>query len=236
MHIVLIPGLMNDGWVWRHQLGPLSRLGPVTIARNDGCETLGGMAERLLDATAGPLCLVGHSMGGRVALEAVARARDRIARLVLLDTGAAGATDAEAEGRLALAALALDEGMAAVAARWLPPMLGAKARGDMGLVAGITAMLMRCAPEDFGAQQRALLSRPDRSALLGEVACPTLLAAGSEDAWSPPEAHRAMAANMPDARAEEIGGSGHMVPVEAPEQLTRLLLDFLGEYAGAERH
>ena len=72
MQIILIPGLMNDGWVWRHQLGPLSRLGPVTIASNDGCDSLKDMASRILSASQGPLAVAGHSMGGRVALEVVA--------------------------------------------------------------------------------------------------------------------------------------------------------------------
>ena len=47
MQIILIPGLMNDGWVWRHQFGALSRIAPVTVARTDGCGSLREMAERI---------------------------------------------------------------------------------------------------------------------------------------------------------------------------------------------
>lgn len=222
--IVLIPGLMNDGWVWRHQLGPLSRLGAVHVARTDGCASLAEMAARILDETRGPLKVAGHSMGGRVALEMVAAAPRRVTRLALLDTGAHGAKPAEAEGRNALVELARAEGMAAVCKAWLPDMLGDRARGDARLVEGIGRMLERCAVMDFVAQQQALLERPDRMALLPDIACETLLITGAEDRWADPDQHRWMASLIPGSRVEIVAGAGHMLPVEAPEALAGLLV------------
>lgn len=227
MQIVLIPGLMNDGWVWRHQIGALSRFGAVVIAHNDGCDSLGAMAERILSVCRGPIAVVGHSMGGRVALEVIARAPGRVARLALLDTGAGGPDEAEASGRMMLIDLARAEGMAAVAREWLPPMLGSNSRDNQGLVEGITEMLGRCTAEIFAGQQKALLERPDRSTLLKGIACPTLVATGSEDAWASPAQHSSMADAIPHAGLRIVEGSGHMLPVEAPEILTSLLVDLL---------
>lgn len=227
VQIILIPGLMNDGWVWRHQIGALTRFGPVTVASNDGCDGLGEMASRILSASNGPLAIAGHSMGGRVALEIVAQAPGRVARLALLDTGAAGLSEAEASGRLRLVDLARSEGMAAVAREWLPPMLAPANRANDGLVAGITEMLERCTPEIFAGQQQALIVRPDRTALLPTISCPVLLATGSEDAAAPPAQHQAMADAVPAGYLRVVEGSGHMLPVEAPETLTGLLLDWM---------
>ncbi|MFI6360047.1 alpha/beta fold hydrolase [Streptomyces sp. NPDC050743] len=36
-------------------------------------------------------------------------------------------------------------------------------------------------------------------------------------------------------RYERIDGAGHWLPLEAPDTVTRLLLDFLSRTAGAER-
>lgn len=227
MQIILIPGLMNDGWVWRHQIGPLSRIAPVTIARNDGCTTLGAMAERILDQTSGPLTLIGHSMGGRIALEAYARDPDRVARLVILDSGVAGAAPAEAEGRLKLVEIAERQGMTAVAATWLPPMLATRNQSHQGLVSGITHMLERCTVTSFAGQQQALIQRPDRTALLPSITCPFLAVSGSEDSWSPPADHIAMARSVANGTCEIIHGVGHMVPVEAPTALAGLLQAFV---------
>ena len=227
MQIVLIPGLMNDGWVWRHQIGALSRFGPAFVAHNDGCDSLSAMAERILSASQGPIAVIGHSMGGRVALEVIARAPARVARLALLDTGAGGPGKAEAAGRMKLVDLARTEGMAAVAREWLPPMLAPANRDNQGLVGGITEMLERCTPDIFAGQQKALIERPDRTALLADIGCPTFVAAGSEDEWASPAQHGEMAEAIPNVTLRIIEGSGHMLPVEAPEALTDLLVEWL---------
>lgn len=227
MQIILIPGLMNDGWVWRHQVGALSRLAPVNIARTDGCGTLEEMAERIVTGTAGPLLVIGHSMGGRVALEVAALAPDRLSAIALLDSGASGPRESERAGRMNLVEIARSEGMAAVAREWLSPMLAAKNRENGGLVTGITEMLERCSPETFALQQQALLNRPDRTRLLAQIECPLLAMTGSEDEWAPAAQHEAMANAAPKGRLEVVPGAGHMLPVEAPDAVTEILVDFL---------
>ena len=67
-------------------------------------------------------------MGGRVALEIVRRAPERVLRLALLDTGfrarpAGAAGEDEKARRLALLALAREEGMRAMAREWVRPMV-----------------------------------------------------------------------------------------------------------------
>ncbi len=49
--------------------------------------TITDMARRALETVSGPLSLVGHSMGARVALEAFRLAPERIERIALLSTG-----------------------------------------------------------------------------------------------------------------------------------------------------
>jgi pimeloyl-ACP methyl ester carboxylesterase len=225
--IILIPGLMNDGWVWHGVVGALSRLAALHIARTDGCDSLAAMARRIADAVPGPMIVVGHSMGGRVALELVDKAGPRIAGLVLMDTGAGGPKSTEADGRMKLVALARDEGMAAVAREWMPPMLSPAARANAALVDGITAMLERADADIFAGQQQALIARPDRTALLATIACPLLALTGSEDAWAPPAQHQAIADAAPHGRLEVVEGAGHMLPVEAPDALAAILTAFI---------
>jgi pimeloyl-ACP methyl ester carboxylesterase len=227
MLTVLIPGLMNDAWVWAQQIGALSRLGPVHVACNDGLDDLRAMAGRVLETSAGPLNVIGHSMGGRVALELLNLAPERVAKLALLDTGVHGPRETEAAGRDRLVEIARGQGMAAVARAWAPDMLAPANRQNAAITAGIAAMLQRCRPEDFAAQQRALLGRQDRTALLSRIACPTLVATGAHDAWSSPEQHAQMARAITGARLAVIEAAGHMTPVEAPDAVTALLTDLL---------
>lgn len=225
--IVLIPGLMNDGWVWHGVIGALSRLGSIHIARTDGCDSLAAMARNIADRVSGQMVVIGHSMGGRVALELADQVADRMVGLALLDTGAGGPKAHEAEGRLKLVDLARREGMGSVAKQWMPPMLAPHRLEDVALIEGITDMLLRADADIFAAQQTALLSRPDRLDLLASISCPILAVTGSEDNWAPPAQHQEMVDRAPHARLEVVEGAGHMLPVEAPEKLAEILTGFI---------
>ena len=76
--LVLVPGLMCDDTVWRHQITAFSTGRDVLVAEHGLSDSLGAMAERILDSAASRFALAGHSMGGRVALEVVARAPERV--------------------------------------------------------------------------------------------------------------------------------------------------------------
>jgi 3-oxoadipate enol-lactonase len=73
---------------------------------------------------------------------------------------------------------------------------------------------------------RSLRDRPDRTAELPEIAMPTLVVVGSEDALAAPAEARAMAAAMPDARVAEIPRAGHLSNLENPEAFTAALAGF----------
>lgn len=123
--------------------------------------------------------------------------------------------------------------MAALAARWLPPMVAPARRSDQALMQPLVEMVLRASPALFARQQRALLARPDAAPLLAGVCCPTAVIVGREDGWSPPAQNQAIAAAIPGARFTVIDASGHMTTVERPEAVTAALRDWLGE-RGAE--
>src|SRR5512139_1169067 len=85
--LVLVPGLLCDDTVWRHQVAGLGAGRGIQVASHALSDSLGAMAERILDSAPPRFALAGHSMGGRVALEVVVRAPERVSRLALLDTG-----------------------------------------------------------------------------------------------------------------------------------------------------
>jgi pimeloyl-ACP methyl ester carboxylesterase len=95
------------------------------------------------------------------------------------------------------------------------------------LIEGITDMLLRADADIFAAQQKALLSRPDRLDLLASISCPILAVTGSEDNWAPPAQHQEMVDRAPHARLEVVEGAGHMLPVEVPEKLAEILTGFI---------
>ncbi len=214
--------------VWTHASAQLESHASVTIPDYGLLDSLGAMAEKVLREAPPRFALAGHSMGGRVALEILRRAPERVAALALLDTGvaplAAGeAGEREAAGRHELLALAREQGMAAMAARWVQGMVWAPRLSDTALVQGVVDMFARRSADMFAAQIRALLARPDAGSLLAGIRCPTLVMCGEQDSWAPAARHREMAEKIPGARLVLVPECGHMCTLERPEQVTHAL-------------
>lgn len=225
--LFLLPGLMCDAAVWEHQRANLSDHARIVIPDFRGFDSLTAMAEHVLAAAPDQYAVAGHSMGGRVALELFNLAPARMTRLALLDTGVHPKTIGEQQVRQGYIDLALQGGMGAVADRWIMPMVHPDRLGDTDLIGRIRAMVERTSVEEFTGQIRALLKRPDAGAYLPHIHCPTLLLAGRQDTWSPPDQHESMLQAIPHATLIIIENAGHMAPMERPDGVTAALRDWL---------
>jgi pimeloyl-ACP methyl ester carboxylesterase len=228
LEVILIPGLLCDASVWTAQIAALKPHAHVTIADLSQSDSLEDMAHGALALRKGPVVVIGHSMGARVALEMFRFAPRRIAGLGLLDTGVHPARDGEERQRQVLVDLAFKQGMGALADRWLPPMVHEERRRDPVLMESLKAMVMRATPEQHHRQICALLNRADARPLLQLIRCPTLVMVGREDYWSPVAQHVEIASQIPHAQLIIIEKSGHMSPVEQPDQVSNLLSRWLG--------
>jgi len=225
--VLLLCGLLCDDVVWQAQAAALGRDHDVRIVKFTEQDSIGAMAEHVLDGAPAKFALAGHSMGGRVALEVTRRAGERVERLALLDTGYEPVTPGEAERRAVLVNQALEEGVDSIAAAWGLPMLAPHRRAEPKLVQAVFDMVGRMSGAIYAAQTRALLARPDATAVLTGIACPTLILCGQQDGWSPPERHRAMAAMVPHAVLRLIDDCGHMAMMEQPDAVTAALRAWL---------
>jgi pimeloyl-ACP methyl ester carboxylesterase len=224
----LLPGLLCDAYVWREQEVAFNASHEVHLADFRGFSSITEMARSVLEQSDVPFALAGHSMGGRVAMEMVRLAPQRVSRLMLLDTGYKPSAPGEEEKRMALVELARREGMAALAAVWLPPMVHPERMNDPTLMDPLVQMVCRADPDTFEGQQRALLDRPDAGPGLGDIRCPTWLVCGSDDGWSPLAQHREIQALIAGSEMTVIEGSGHMTTVERPQAVTAAMRRWLG--------
>ncbi|MEX2524795.1 MAG: alpha/beta hydrolase [Gammaproteobacteria bacterium] len=225
--LYLLPGLLSDDTVWRHQMDHLSDLAHVVVPDYRNCDSITAMAESVLAGAPDSFAVAGHSMGGRVALELFRLAQDRISRIALLDSATGPAAAGEEEKRMGWVKLAREEGMAALADTWLPPMVHPDRHDDDAFMQELTNMIGRFTPEQFHGEIRALLNRPDATPLLGRIHCSALVLCGRQDNWCSPGSHAEMAAAIPGAEFEIVEDCGHMAPVEKPEEVTAALRRWL---------
>jgi pimeloyl-ACP methyl ester carboxylesterase len=71
---------------------------------------------------------------------------------------------------------------------------------------------------------QARLSDSDR---LGAITCPTLVVAAAQDGLRSLDEARELQAGIPGAALTVIAGSGHMLPMEAPDALAGAILPWL---------
>ncbi|MEO8778640.1 MAG: alpha/beta hydrolase [Rhodanobacter sp.] len=232
--LYLLAGLLCDETIWDQQVRSLSTLATTRAMDFRGFESIPAMARHVLANAPVTFSLAGHSMGARVALEVARIAPERVERLALMDTGIHPVQPGEAVKRQELIDLANRHGMAALAARWLPPMLHPDHLAGSTLLPILTSMVERMTPAIFAGQVRALLDRPDATEMLPGLRCPVLIGVGREDAWSPPEQHHFMAQRIPDARLVIFENSGHMAPLEAPDVVSSAMASWLA--TPTERH
>lgn len=230
--LMLAPGLLCDEQVWKEQIKALA---PVQCQAADygGLDSLTKMAEMILKQAPERFALAGHSMGGRVALEVMRLAPERVSHLALFDTGykplAQGeAGEKERAGRFALLEIAKQQGMRAMAKLWVQNMVHPSRLGDAALLDSIVNMFARKTSEMYAAQIQALLNRPDATAILKAIRCPTLVLCGAEDAWSTLDQHREIQANIDGSRLVAIPVCGHMSTMERPAEVGRAMSEWLG--------
>jgi pimeloyl-ACP methyl ester carboxylesterase len=216
--LFLLCGLLCDETIWADVPSRLRDVADVHVVSFGGYSSIGDMAERVL---------AGHSMGGRVALEVWRRARERVAALGLLNTGVHPTRAAEYESRALLVRIARMHGMAALAAEWLPPMMGASPARVAQVMPSLVAMVERSTPGSFAGQINALLQRADARPVLPSIDVPTLLLSGINDTWSSLSQHADMQRSIPHATLVEIAGAGHMAPIERPDAVARALRAWL---------
>lgn len=183
----------------------------------------------LIDALqCGQVVLLGHSMGGMVAQEVVARRPELVSRLVLCGTSASfGKPDGDWQREfVASRTKPLDEGktMAELAQVLVPQMIGPGSLPEGVQLAQHCMALVN--PSTYRRALEAIVTF-DRRDALARIHVPTLLIAGEYDKNAPPAVMQKMSAAIAGSTYLEMAGIGHLQNLEAPEAFDAALLNFL---------
>jgi pimeloyl-ACP methyl ester carboxylesterase len=235
--VVLVHGYPLDGAMWSgvaRALAPRFRvLKPdlpgrgETAAPSEGrIEDYADFLQALLDALPSAAGLAGFSMGGYVALELVRRRPERLRALALVDSRASADDEAGRAKRDEAIATVRATGVAAIADAMRPRLLSPRSLSNRDLVERVDRIMKRQRPETVEADLRAMRDRSDARERLRDIAIPTLVVVGEEDALTPPADAEAMAVAIPGARIVRIGAAGHLSPMERPGAVGAALGDF----------
>jgi 2-keto-4-pentenoate hydratase/2-oxohepta-3-ene-1,7-dioic acid hydratase in catechol pathway/alpha-beta hydrolase superfamily lysophospholipase len=237
--VVLIHGLGGATTVYDPQAAALAE--HHTVLRYDlsghgrsprnGTPSITGWVEELtalLDAEGiGETAVVAHSMGTLVASAFAAVHPGRVTKLALLGPVRAQAPQAKDATR-ARARTVREGGMSAVADTIVSVATSEETRTERPLAAALVReLLLGQDPDGYAAACEALAvaEEPD----FAGIKAPVLLLTGSDDKTSPPAVNDDIFALLSKARLHVIEGIGHWHTLEAPEDVTRHLREFLAQ-------
>ncbi len=197
--------------------------GPATMRKHAA-----DLARVLDDAGAGKAVFVGNSIGGYVIFECLRQFRERTSALVLCNTKAPPDSAEARATRLALAAEVLEKGTEAFFVSQTLRLIGETTRAARpDLVAGALDMMRQMSPEDIAQVQRGMAERPDSMPTLKTIQVPALIITGSEDLMTGVPEAEAMKQHIAGSSLKVLPKAGHYSPWEQPEEVGRLLRQFL---------
>ena len=256
--VVLVHGIASSAKQWEQVMGVLGQtchvlapdlLGHGESAKPRGDYSLGAHACGIRDLLAAlghdRVTLVGHSLGGGIALQFAYQFPERAVRLALIGAGGLGP---EVSVFLRAATLPGAELVLPVVAHSWVRRAGAGVGGLLDRVGvpvspGLVAALQGCASlgdaatrEAFVHTARSVLDvrgqRVDaRDRLYLAADLPMLVVWGARDAIIPLHHGTALTAGLPDARLEVFERSGHFPHLTEPDRLAALLQDWVSTTA-----
>jgi pimeloyl-ACP methyl ester carboxylesterase len=234
--VLLLHAGIADHRMWEPQLKALEAAGHRALAPD-----LPGFGDAALEPgvvdyvafaaaqLAGVAAVVGCSFGGRIALELAAAQPDLVERLVLIGAGLGSWDWSEAaQAGFAEEEAAIERGdLPAAAAQQAQMWLAGDAAPDVRELT--EAMTLRSYEQQLPVEGEVKAVWPDVSAQtrLAEIGVSTLVVVGTEDLGDIKKMAVKLAAEIPGARLAMIDGAGHLPSLERPNELNRLLLDFL---------
>ena len=242
--VLLLHGIAGNCHTWDSVIGLLASdvrviapdmLGHGASAKPRGDYSLGSFASGVRDLLEllgiDTATVVGHSLGGGVAMQFAYQYPDRCERLVLVSSGGLGR-----EVTPVLRAATLP------GAEWVVPLLGRLARktpvapvlppGAAEVARNFASLAESDAGRAFVHTARAVMDvsgqridATDRLYLAATM--PTLLVWGDRDRFIPIEHGRRAAELIPGSRFEAFSGAGHFPMHNNPQRFARLLLGFI---------
>lgn len=162
--------------------------------------------------------IVGHSMGGYVALAFARAFPERVTGLGLVASQALADTPEGKEGRYKTADEIMMTGVGLVA-----DTMSTKLSADERVQAQAQALIARQKPAALSGALKAMAERDDSSPILSSFKFPVVLVHGDKDVLIPIQRAQVIKAEIPHAVLIELSGNGHMPMMEDPRSTAQAL-------------
>lgn len=219
--LVLLPGLLSDNHLWQHQCQQLIDIAPIQVIFSTQ-DSPYKMVEEILIKAPKKFVLAGHSMGGWLSLEIMRSAPERVEKLCLINTTARMDSEEKRMKRHKMIERVLKGHFNEVISDIVELFVFNEIVKDQ-----VRNMFLKVGEEVFIQQQKSMMMRAETISILQTITCPTLVIHAAQDKVFSLDEHRELVRKIKNAQLVTVENSGHMSPMEVPEQITYLLQSWL---------
>ena len=223
----MVPGMMCDERIFSPQIEELSKNLEVTVADISSFPTVRELASDLLKKAPKSFSLLGHSMGGIVAMEIYSQEPNRIEKLILMDTNPKAELDEVKLKREPQIKDVREGKLLEVMRDEMKPNYLAESENKSSVLDVCMDMALSLGPDVFINQSRALQKRADQLNTIQSINILVLIMCGSEDKLCTVERHEMMHNMISDSDLKIINNAGHMPTLEQPGETTEVLKEWL---------
>ncbi|MFN3529463.1 MAG: alpha/beta fold hydrolase [Bacteroidia bacterium] len=177
--------------------------------------------------------VIGHSMGGYVALDMLEQAAHRLNGIGLFHSHPFGDDAAKQANRDRTIKLIEERGSKAFLQGFIPNLFAPQHRVPLkNTISQLEKQAARQSTEAYIAQSRGMRNRANRQHLLARTHLPKLVVAGAADPILPLEVALSFAAKLDRCQLEILQNAGHMGMYEQPDESAAVLSSFMQDFVG----
>lgn len=239
--VVLLHGFAEDGAIWNNQAEQLKVSYRVLIpdlpgsglssslSSDTSMEKMADDILLLLDREAVQNCvLIGHSMGGYIALAFAEKYPERLKGLGLFHSTAYADSEEKKAARQKSIEFIRKFGSAAFIRQSAPNLFSTDTRNDhQELITWMIDRYSGFSPDSLVYYYEAMIRRPDRTAVLKRLEKPVLFVIGNQDQAVPPQQALEQSHLPALSHIHILKQSGHAGMLEEPAQSNSILQSFL---------
>lgn len=226
MKVFFLPGMMCDRALWQKVFPLLDAWIEPCYLPMERCASRQEIYAMMDEACATPAHIVGFSMGGYVALEYGITRGCPYQSLVMVGASAFGLPQEEKERRLSYLPLLREREYKGISRHRLAQFVHPDKVDDPRVGGVVREMDARLGKTVLIAQLESGSLRENYLDEVGNITCPALVIGGALDAVIKPRSLEKLTEALPNGALEMLPDTGHMIPLEKPQQVAAALNRF----------
>lgn len=224
--VVLIPGFMLDETLWKAFVQYLPEHWEIHYGNISSGKTISQIANNIIESHSQPLVIIGFSLGGYIARQIAADYPERVKGLILIASSLREDTESQRSAKKQMVEFYTPQTFKRLSTQTIVRSLHPRNRNNSALISLIQSMSTNLGYKVLVSQSE--LIRSDIPSC--QIQCPTLVVASSHDSLRSVEESIEVKESIKNAALRMVDRSGHMIPLEQPEELAKIVTSWANSY------